>query len=56
MSETELRRAAQACVESLVHRGRPHLAQRVGAKLERLLGCGETGQALAVIALFESPR
>ena len=52
MSEPELRRAVDACVESLARRGRPHLAARVGAKLERLIGGGDTAQALAILALF----
>ena len=56
MSESELRRAIESCVEDLTRRGRPHLAQRVGAKLERLLGEGQTRQALAVIQLFGGPR
>jgi hypothetical protein len=55
MSEPELRRAVQSCVENLARRGRPHLAQRVGAQLERLIGDGQTPRALAVMALFE-PR
>ena len=55
MSEPELRRAVQSCVESIARRGRPHLAQRVGAQLERLVDDGRTPQALAVIALF-GPR
>jgi hypothetical protein len=55
MSEPELRRAVDSCVETLVQRGRAHLAQRVGAQLERLLREGRTSQALAVIGLF-GPR
>ena len=52
MSEQELRRAVQMCVDEIARRGRPHLAQRVGARLERLIGEGRTRQALSVIALF----
>jgi hypothetical protein len=55
VSETELRCAAQACVESLAQRQRPHLAQRVGDRLDELLGLGRTGEALALMALF-TPR
>ena len=56
MSETELRHAAKACVDSLARRRRPHLAKRVGERLEELLGIGETDQALALMALFNPPR
>jgi hypothetical protein len=52
MSEPELHRAVESCVETLVRRGRGHLAQRIGAQLERLVREGRTSQALAVIALF----
>lgn len=52
MSESEVRSAAKACVEGLVRRGRPHLAARVGERIEGLLGLGQTSRALAVIALF----
>lgn len=55
MSEPELRRAVESCVEDLAQRGRPYLAQRVGAKLERLIGDGRAPEALAVIGLFR-PR
>jgi hypothetical protein len=55
VSELELRRAVESCVESLTRRGRPHLAQRVGAQVDRLLRDGQTAQAAAVIGLF-SPR
>ena len=55
MSEPELRRAVESCVESLVRRGRAQLAQRVGAQLDGLVREGRTSQALAVIALF-GPR
>ena len=55
MSEPELRRAVESCVENLARRGRPSLAQRVGAELERLIGDGKAPQALAVIGLFD-PR
>jgi hypothetical protein len=54
VSETELRHAAKACVDSLERR-RPHLAKRVGERLDQLLGVGETDQALALMALF-GPR
>lgn len=52
MSESEVRSAAQACVDGLVRRGRPHLAARVGERVDRLIGLGQTSRALAVIALF----
>ena len=52
MSEPELHRAVESCVESLARRGRGHLAQRVGVQLERLIREGQTAQALAVLALF----
>jgi hypothetical protein len=52
MSERELQRAVESCVESLVSLGRGHLAQRVGTRVERLLREGRESQALAVIALF----
>lgn len=55
MSEPELRRAVESCVETLVRRGRAQLAQRVGAQLDGLVREGRTAQALAVIALF-GPR
>ena len=55
MSEPELRRAVDTCVTDLAVRGRESLAQRVGARLERLIGEGEEEQALAIIGLF-SPR
>lgn len=53
MSEPELRRAVESCVETLVRRGRANLAQRVGSQLDRLVREGRTAQALAVIALFD---
>ena len=55
MSEPELQRAVESCVEGLVRRGRGHLAQRVGVQLERLVREGRTSQALAVIGLFGRP-
>ena len=55
MSEPELRRAVEATAEKLVRQGRPQLAQRVGAQLERLLEDGKTPQALALIGLFAQP-
>ena len=55
MSEPELRRAAESCVEDLARRGRPQLAQRVRARLEALIRAGQAPQALALIGLFE-PR
>ena len=55
MSEPELRRAVESCVETLVRRGRTQLAQRVGAQLDGLVREGRASQALAVIALF-GPR
>ena len=54
MSEPELRRAVESCVETLVRRGRAHLAQRVGAQLDLLVREGRTSQALAVIGLFDA--
>jgi hypothetical protein len=53
VSESELRSAAHACVETLTRRGRVHLARRVGAQLDVLIGRGQRAHALAVIALFE---
>jgi len=55
MSEPELRRAVESCVEGLARRGRANLAQRVGKQLEALVREGRTSQALAVISLF-GPR
>ena len=55
MSQAELDSAVASCVETLVRRGRAHLAQRVGAQLERLVREGETAQAIALIGLF-APR
>jgi hypothetical protein len=52
MSEAELHRAVESCVENLARQGRPHLAQRVGVRVERLLREGREAQALAVLALF----
>jgi len=52
MSEPELRRAVESCVETLTRRGRPELAQRIGLQLERLVREGQTSRALAVIGLF----
>lgn len=56
MSESELRRAVEACVQTLVHRGRPHMAQRLSAQTDRLLGLGETRRVHALLALFDPPR
>ena len=52
MSEDELRRAVQTCVETLTRRGRVNVAVRLGARAERLLERGERGELLALIGLF----
>ena len=56
MSEPELHRAVESCVETLTRRGRGHLAQRIGPQLHRLVREGRSSQALAVIALFGPSR
>ena len=52
MSEPELRREIDSCVASLAQRGRPQLAQRLGAQLERLAREHQTAKAIALLELF----